>query len=418
MELMEDMGRVLASGDTRMAMLGGGSPAEIPAMTAIWRTRIEEILQEERGVQRLVAQYDTPQGQPSFHSALAELLSERFGWPVTEKNIGVSNGSQTAFFLLLNMLTGDYPDSTPGSTAGGSPGKVLIPLLPEYLGYADQALQAGSFVACRPVVEKIDDHSFKYHIDFSAVEKALQDPAIRAVVVSRPTNPSGNVLTDTELQRLDALTQEREIPLIVDNAYGMPFPNIIFEDLLEGSAQPLWNENIVLGMSLSKIGLPGVRTGIIIAREEIITALSRANAVLSLANTMTGQVLVEPLIRSGALIEHAHKIIQPFYRQRMEFARETLARELPASVPWEVHRPEGSLFLWLHIPNMPISSKELYQRLKEAHVLVVPGEYFFFGDADISSWAHSRECIRLNYGQDPDTVARGLGTLARELARL
>lgn len=410
MELMDDMGRVLASGDTNMVMLGGGSPAEIPAMTAIWHTRFEEILREERGVQRLVTQYDTPQGQPSFHIALAELLAERFGWRVTEKNIGVTNGSQTAFFLLLNMLTGEYP--------GGTPGKVLFPLLPEYLGYADQALQAGSFVACRPVIEATGDHSFKYHIDFAAVEAALQDPSIRAVVVSRPTNPSGNVLTDAEVQRLDTLTQEREIPLIVDNAYGMPFPHIIFEDLIEGSARPRWNENIVLGMSLSKIGLPGVRTGIVVAREEIITALSRANAVLSLANTMTGQVLVEPLIRSGALINHAHEIIQPFYRQRMEFARATMAREMNATVPWAIHRPQGSLFLWLHIRDLPITSRELYQRLKAAQVLVVPGEYFFFGDSEITSWSHARECLRLNYGQEPEAVERGLRIIARELTRL
>ena len=38
---------------------------------------------------------------------------------------------------------------------------------------------------------------------------------------------------------------------------------------------PAWDENMILTMSLSKIGLPGTRTGIVIARPEIIRAVVR-----------------------------------------------------------------------------------------------------------------------------------------------
>ena len=55
------------------------------------------------------------------------------------------------------------------------------------------------------------------------------------------------------------------IPLIIDGAYGLPFPNILFSE-----ARPHWNENTILVLSLSKLGLPGVRTGIVVAREEIV----------------------------------------------------------------------------------------------------------------------------------------------------
>ena len=72
------------------------------------------------------------------------------------------------------------------------------------------------------------------------------------ICVSRPTNPTGNVITDEELIKLDALANQHGVPLVIDNAYGVPFPGIIFSD-----ARPLWNPNIVLCMSLSKLGLPG-----------------------------------------------------------------------------------------------------------------------------------------------------------------
>ena len=96
--------------------------------------------------------------------------------------------------------------------------------------------------------------------------------------MSRPTNPTGNVLTDDEIEHLDAIAKTRNIPLIIDGAYGLPFPGILFTD-----ARPHWNHNTILALSLSKLGLPGVRTGIIVASEEIIRAYSNANTIVNLA---------------------------------------------------------------------------------------------------------------------------------------
>ena len=56
------------------------------------------------------------------------------------------------------------------------------------------------------------------------------------------------MITDEELLKLDALANQHGIPLVIDNAYGVPFPGIIFSE-----ARPLWNPNIVLCMSLSKL---------------------------------------------------------------------------------------------------------------------------------------------------------------------
>jgi valine--pyruvate aminotransferase len=406
MDLMDDMGRALA-GSQKKYMLGGGNPARIPEMEQVWRERLTELLGEENGIQRLLGNYDAPQGQPDFIEAIAELLNAQFGWHLTAANVGITNGSQSAFFLLFNMI----------------PGRILFPLLPEYVGYADQGIEPDTFVACRPLVERIDEHTHKYRIDFDAVERLLAESvpaaeAIGAICVSRPTNPSGNVLTDEEIHRLDALAGHYEIPLIIDNAYGMPFPHIVFDEEIEGTVKPVWNENIILGMSLSKIGLPGARTGIVIARAEVITALSRANAVASLANTMAGQVITEPLLRDGRILSLARSVIRPYYYRRMTEGRDLLGEAFDRSVPWSLHRPEGSIFLWLWLPELPISSRELYERLKRRDVIVVPGEYFFFGDPTLGDWPHARQCLRLNYGQPPADVATGFGILAEEVNSL
>jgi valine--pyruvate aminotransferase len=63
---------------------------------------------------------------------------------------------------------------------------------------------------------------------------------------------------------------------------------------------------------------------------------------------------------------------------------------------------------------MPITSKELYQRLKKREVLVIPGHYFFFGHAD-PDWGHRDECIRVSYAMDEDVVRDGLRIIAEEV---
>ena len=59
---------------------------------------------------------------------------------------------------------------------------------------------------------------------------------------------------------------------------------------------------------------------------------------------------------------------------------------------------------------------ELYQRLKKRGVLVVPGEYFFFGDHP--DWPHRTECIRVSYAMDQSTVRDGLEIIADEIRSL
>lgn len=419
---MDDMGRALA-GSEKKYMLGGGNPAHIPEVEAVWRERMQEILDQDGAVERMLGNYDSPQGQPAFIEALTALLNREFHWDLTPENVAITNGSQTAFFILLNMLSGP-PENGGRAGAGGAGGRILFPLMPEYIGYADQGLDPAAFVACRPHIERIDDHTHKYHIDFEAVEAQLHaarsgaEAPITAICVSRPTNPSGNVLTDEELHRLDRLAQHHEVPLIIDNAYGMPFPHIVFDDVVSGPAQPMWNENIVLGMSLSKIGLPGTRTGIIIGSRQIVEALSRANAVLSLANTTVGQVLVEPLLRDGRILELSRSVIRPFYRERAERGRRWISEAFDPGVPFSLHRTEGALFLWLWLPELPITSRELYERLKQRNVIVVPGEYFFFGDPEINRWSHARQCLRINYGQEPADTQIGLEIIADEVNSL
>lgn len=397
-ELMDDLGHALASGGPDLKMLGGGQPARIPAMNAVWRRRMEELMEEMGGLERALTTYDPPRGNPHFLQAIATLFRETFGWNLGPENIAVTSGGQTAFYFLFNLLAGEMPD--------GPRRKILLPLVPEYIGYSNQGVSGELFHAIPPLIEKTGPHEFKYRVDFDNLEIT---PDIAAICASRPTNPTGNVLTDEEISRLSAIAKRHNIPLIIDNAYGAPFPGIIFAD-----ATPYWDEHVVLTYSLSKIGLPGTRTGIVIGPPEIIRALGSMSAIAGLSNPNIGQQITLPLIKSGEILQLSREVVRPFYQEKCRLARAAAEEAFGDDFEWFMHRSEGALFLWFWFPGLPISSKELYERLKKREVLVIPGHYFFFGHDD-ADWKHRHECIRVSYAMDEAIVRDGLRIIAEEV---
>jgi len=405
LELMDDLGRAMTV-EPEMRMLGGGNPAAVPAMQELFRVRMQELLNDGVAFDRMLGNYDPPQGNPRFLRAMADLLRRTFGWAIGPQNLAVTVGGQTAFFYLFTLLAGRFE--------GGRRKKVLLPLAPEYIGYADQGLEDDLFIACRPHIDWPQGESarvFKYRIDFQAVAAVLKREEIGAIAVSRPTNPSGNVLTDEEVRKLSDLASSCGVPLILDNAYGTPFPNVMFVP-----AQPFWAPQVILTLSLSKLGLPGTRTAIVVAPESIASAITAMTAIVGLANVNVGQHLVLPWVESGEILQFGPKVLRPFYeeksRQAVEWTREFFDA---AKVDWAVHAGEGAFFQWLWLRDLGIPTRELYNRLKLRKVLVVPGEYFFFGlDED---WPHRRECLRLNVSQPADAVREALSIIADEAAR-
>lgn len=396
--LMDDLGEALTLNPDMISM-GGGNPARIPALEGVYQRHLQALTADPEKTHALLGKYQPPQGDPGLLKQLAAALAAEYGWPLSERNVAVSNGGQSAFYVLANLLGGRHAD--------GSLRQIQFPLTPEYLGYSDAGQEENFFTAARPNIEILEPHLFKYRVDFSGL--SLSDKTA-ALCVSRPTNPTGNVLTDDEIQTLDAMAREKDIPFIIDGAYGTPFPNIIFSE-----ASPHWNENTILLLSLSKLGMPGLRSGFIVASEELIEAYSNANTVLNLACGNLGPMLCKELLKDREIFRLGRELIMPYYRDRAFQALDWCMEEL-GDLPYYIHKPEGAFFLWLWFKDLPISSQALYERLKAKGLLVIPGHDSFPGLA--GDWQHTRECIRLSYAQDSEKVRAGIRLLGRELAAI
>ena len=413
LQLMDDLGNALNS-EQPINMLGGGNPARIDTVNQTYWSVFKTLAEGDMGSMAIenIGNYSTPQGDAKFIAALVDFFNRHYDWGLTTDNIALTNGSQNAFFYLFNLFGGQFDDQAQGSIDK----KILLPLAPEYVGYADAHVDGQHFIAVPPSIEFVqhqgEDGFFKYRVDFDTLENLaeLHNGEIGAICCSRPTNPTGNVLTDDEMARLEAIAKRFDIPLIIDNAYGMPFPNIIYSQ-----ATLNWNEQIILCFSLSKIGLPGVRTGIVVANPQVVKAISSLNAIVNLAPTRFGAAIATPLLQDDRLKDLSDNHIRPFYQGQAKLAVQLLKQELgdlpsPYNNAMKIHKPEGAIFLWVWFKDLPITTVELYERLKAKGTLIIPSEHFFVG-VDTENFKHAHECIRLSIAQDDDTLKKGIATI-------
>ena len=397
-DLMDDLGDALAN-KPEMIMMGGGNPGHIPEVSKCFQRLLQDLANDAELAHSTVGVYDQPAGDQSFRQKLAAYLSGQLDQEIDASQIVVTNGTQTSLFMLFNLFAGPGEDNVNR--------KILLPMLPEYIGYADTGIDPALFHSLAPKVEPTSAHRFRYRPDFEELS-TLDD--IGAVCVSRPGNPTGNIISTPDLEELDEFAKSWGVPLIIDGAYGLPFPNLIYRD-----SKVYFSDNTILTLSLSKLGLPAVRTGIVVAPKAIAKRLATMNAIMSLAPASLGQALMSPLLEGGKLDALCAQHVRPHYLAKRDALLEAADRHFQAhGVDYEIHEPDGAMFLWIHFPSLRISSQALYEILREREVLVVSGHYFFFGTSEPG--LHSDRCIRVTYSQNSDKVLAGIEIIAKTVA--
>ena len=107
-DLMADLGEALHTRPDMISM-GGGNPARIAAVEKIYKEHLVQLLEAPDSAYEILGKYQSPQGDERLLKQLAALLRDEYGWPVTDRNVAISNGGQSAFYVLSNLLAGRFP---------------------------------------------------------------------------------------------------------------------------------------------------------------------------------------------------------------------------------------------------------------------------------------------------------------------
>lgn len=241
-------------------------------------------------------------------------------------------------------------------------------------------------------------------LDVEAVAEALErrdaagDP-LPKLVYTIPTfqNPTGTTLSPDRRERLLELAADYDFLVLEDDAYG----ELRFDDndvtplaAMEGS------ERVLHVGTFSKTIAPGVRTGWLIAHEEIRAQVRRMAAGGS--NMFTLSAL-------GRYFEEGHydpvvSDLRTAYAERRDHLLDCLAEHMPAGTTWT--EPDGGFFVWVELPEA-IDADAMLRTAADEGVTYLPGSHFFVGDGPSNG-------LRLSFSHATfEEMDRGVQALAR-----
>ncbi|MEY3284932.1 MAG: hypothetical protein RIR86_2945 [Acidobacteriota bacterium] len=296
-----------------------------------------------------------PRGLPKARAAVAAYYAQR-GLATDVENIHLTASSSEGYSWLFKLLA-DHGEA------------VLVPQ-PSYPLF--------DFLATLEGVRLIPYQLRYYHhlgwrIDFDSLTAALT-PAVRAIILVTPNNPTGSFIKRDELSRLNELCQQQRLALIVDEVFGDYFltQDSGRVDSLVGNEGAL---TFVLS-GLSKIlALPQMKLGWIVSSGPpplVREAIERLD------------LIADTFLSVGAPVQHAlphwldHRPrLQAGILDRVRTNLGLLANH-PRLEPNRLLRFEGGWYATLEIPRYLPEEELILHLLDREGLLLHPGYFFDF----------------------------------------
>ena len=317
-----------------------GDPDQAPPEPVIDAT-IDALRRHRTGYSSII-------GFPKVREAIAARFQRRTGRPCNADNVVVTPGAQGGVYCALQCLAG--------------PGDEVIVPEPIYNTYEPVIGATGARLVTVPLRAERG-----FHPDLDVIAGAVT-PRARVVWINSPHNPTGVVLTATEVAGIAELCRRRDLWLLSDEVY---------EDLafarphISPWSLPGMSERTVVVSSLSKShAMPGFRFGWIIGP----AALSR-----HLFDLLVAMIYGSPaFIQDGVMPALEHDLpeavaLREAYRNRAGL----LSRILAEASNCRVTPPEGGMFVLLDIRGTgPASEAFARQLLVRERVAVLPCDGF------------------------------------------
>jgi aspartate/methionine/tyrosine aminotransferase len=240
--------------------------------------------------------------------------------------------------------------------------EVLIPD-PGYPAFSEPTLMIGA----KPIYYDLkEDDNFK--ISFEQLEGKVSKNT-KFIWVNFPSNPTGQVATLEELEKIVTFAKKHNILIVYDNAYSeITFDGYVAPSILQiDGAKDIAVE---LGSFSKTFSFAGFRMGWIVGNSEVIQALAKVKSQMDSG-------MSTPLQKLGAFAlnntdEHWHQDMIASYKERRDIVASHLKKlGLNFSIP------KGSLYIWAKIPDAETNSEEFCMKLlREKQILLTPGTAF------------------------------------------
>lgn len=321
-------------------------------------------------------------GSPYGYGPLREWILEQArsdGTARTGDDVVVTSGCQQALDLLERVLA--------------RPGETVAVEDPVYPGLRDVFLRGGARIVGIPVGCG--------GIDLAALARTLErEPVAALAVTPNFQNPTGETMGLEARRELLRLAQRARVAVIENDIYG-PL-RYRGEDL-----PPLKRLDetglVILVRSFSKLAMPGLRVGWVVAPRAVARRLAECKQIADLHSDHLAQAVLLRFAASGRLEAHRRRLVEAG-RARLDAVLEACAKHLPEG---SMHtRPEGGANLWVRLPE-PLDAERLLAKAEEAGVSYLPGRLFAVQRAETGG-------LRISFaGLAPEKIGEGMEILGR-----
>jgi GntR family transcriptional regulator/MocR family aminotransferase len=284
-------------------------------------------------------------GVQKFRTVLSEYLNSSRGLRTTMENIMITRGSQMALYLITKILF--------------SHGDTIIVGDTNYY-YADHAfLEAGMNLARI----RVDDCG----IDVDAIEKLCKRKKIKALyITSHHHYPTTVTLSASRRIRLLSLSEKYGFIIIEDDYdYDFHYQSSPILPLISADTKGM----VIYIGTLSKTIAPAIRTGYVVAPENLILELARVRQLIDTQGDPIMELALAELFTEGSIKRHMKKAQQEYHRRR-DFLCGYLMEKLPDVVEFKI--PDGGLAIWAKFhKSVPLPS--LTERLRAKDLILSNG---------------------------------------------
>ena len=263
-------------------------------------------------------------GIPPLRKAFAEKLRKKNHVPVgSDDEIMVSNGGTHGLYVVFHALL------EPGD-------EVIIPE-PEWPPTMAIVKTAGGKGVQVPLREEL---GWRWNID--EVERAIT-PKTKVLYLNSPNNPSGGILTRTDLERLAQIARDRNLWVVSDEAYE----DVVFngEHISIASLPGMYDRTIPVYTMSKTYAITGVRVGYFAMKDEKLRDRALKVVLYTTSN-------VSSIAQYGAVaaMEGSQQCIEDF-RTELKFRRDLFYQGLQESAPgvFSGAPPDGAFYAFVRI---------------------------------------------------------------------
>ena len=328
--------------------------------------------------------YTAVAGTPDVRKAIAARHAEDFGTDYAADECVFTTGGKLALFNAIQVLIGHGDE-------------VIVPV-PYWVSYKDIIQYAGGVVK---YVETRENENFR--VTASMIEAAMTDKT-KAIILCSPSNPSGAVMDQADVDAIVRLGHERGVYVMLDECYA--YLNFGGKPVSGASVTEAKEHVLVMGSLSKTYAMTGWRAGFALGPKHVIAAMSKLQ---SQSTSSTASFVQKASIAAVTGSQECVTEMRADYIRLRDRILEGF-RGIPGMT---CTVPQGAFYVY---PNIKAflgrgagnTATELAAKLlNEAHVVVVPGEAFGTG-----------EHIRMSYAVSADVVDEGVMRMREYFAKL